>query len=215
MRTRLTVLAVAALLTLGTGSVVAASMDDPTADDESAEVLPANHSVDVLEPDEIDADDVDRALEAAWENETVRAAVEDDSAVHFEVWGSAFDDEEVVVDVAPGATPGETRIVAEVDLDEDRVTSVDEPVTLNVTQSTSVDLDGEDVHEVENGEEIVFVENVTRDSAASTFEVQVEEHSTDGGDETATADDDDGAAVFDFGVSGTAPSPAPLPALLG
>lgn len=199
MRTTVTLLAVAALLTLGTGSVVATSMEDPTAN--SPEELPANHTVDVVNPDAIDDAQVDRAIETAWANDTVRGYFADDPAIHFEVWAPELRDDAVHVEVAPNDAPDETRVVATVDLNRHRVTSIEEPVTLNVTSATSMQFDDGSIKEVENGEEIVYETNLTVKSADQADRLRIDARTLDReGDGTFSVEVDDEVSTAAFGI---------------
>jgi hypothetical protein len=138
MRYKTLTLAVAALLALGAGGVTATSMTNPAADTASADVLPANHTVDVVNPDEVSDEAVEQAIETAWANEDVRGYVEGNDAVHFEVWASELDDDTVYVDVAPIESPKDTLVRAHVNVTQQTVISTDEPVTLNASNATSI-----------------------------------------------------------------------------
>jgi len=138
MRYKTLTLTVAALLALGAGAATATSMTNPAADTASADALPANHTVDVVNPDELSDAAVDQAIETAWANADVRSYVEGNDAVHFEVWASELDNDTVYVDVAPIESPEDTLVRAHVDLNQQTVTSTDEPVTLNASNATSI-----------------------------------------------------------------------------
>ena len=73
-------LALAATLAVATGGAVAA---DASTDD----ALPADYERDVVDPDgDLSDEAIDRAIETAWANEEVRAALSDDATPSFEVW---------------------------------------------------------------------------------------------------------------------------------
>ena len=139
MRTKALTLAVAALLALGASGGVTASTATPVADTASADALPSDHTVDVVNPDAVSDAAVDQAIETAWANDTVQSYFDDGAAVHFQVWATELDEDVVHVNVAPRDAPDETRVVADVALGENTVTSVDEPVKLTASNSISID----------------------------------------------------------------------------
>ena len=193
MRTKLAVLAVAALLAFGTGSVVAA-MDTPTTDTASDDVLPANHSVDVIDPGEMSDEKIDQAIETAWANETVRSYFDDDAAVHFEVWASGLDEDVIHVEVAPIEEPDETRVIADVNLSEQRVTYIDEPVKLNASNAITIDATDYDLNDTEHSQNTNNEENATRLTADQATQIELNDRSIErGGDGTFTfeVEDDD------------------------
>ena len=199
MRDTVLTLAVVALLALGASGVVAADMDTATADTPSAAALPANHTVDVSNPDAVSDDEAEQAIKTAWANDTVRSYFDDSAPIHFEIWGSAVDDETVHVNVAPQDAPEDTRVVADVDLDTQTVTSVDEPVTLTATNSVSLDATEYDVVSAD-GDELELNqdnensdENATKIPADRVSHIQLNESSmVRGGDGTFTFWIDDG-----------------------
>lgn len=202
MRTTLAALAVAALLALGAGGVAAATADTPQAD-APTDVLPANHTVEVV-GDDLSDETRDRAIRTAWANDTVSSHFADGDPVHFEVWPSQ--NGSIRVMLAPGQHPNETRVVATVDADQWAVTSVSEPITLaaiNVTDVnesdvevnvTSVRTDGDDDrnatrHTADQSRQFRIVELTTdRENGTTVFEA-----STDGTESSATAETDAGA----------------------
>lgn len=197
MRTKLAVLAVAALLALATGSVVAA-MDTPTADTKSDDVLPANYTVDVINPGEVSDEDVDRAIETAWTNEEVRSYFDEGAAVHFEVWASTLDEDVIHVKVAPIEEPDETRVLADVNLSEQQVTYIDEPVTLNASNAITVNAGDYDLNATERSGDTSGEDNATRLTADQSVQLELNESSIErGGDSTFTfeVEDDDGAST--------------------
>ncbi len=191
MRTNLSVLAVAALLVVGTGSVVAAAMDDPTADTSSADALPSNYTVETIGTADLSDEELATALEIAWANEDVRSYVDDGTAVHFEVWTSDLDDS-VHVNVAPEATPDDTRVLAEVDLDQQTVTTIDEPVELNASSAITIDASDYNLTEPTARGETTDGENATRLTAEQSQQIQLNETTIDrGGDGTFTIEVED------------------------
>ena len=201
MRYNALTLAVVALIAIGASGVVAAGMDAPAADSESAEVLPANHTVDVVNPDEVSDGEVDQALETAWANDDVQSYFADRTAIHFDVWASELDDGIVHVKIAPADTPDETRAIADVDLDQETVTSIDEPVTLNASNSMSIDTSDNNTVSIDdteyelNGTDANSDENATRYTADQATQFQFNESSIErGGDGTFSIEleDDDG-----------------------
>lgn len=143
MRYKTLILAVAALLALGAGGVTATTMTTPAADAGSAAALPANYTVDIANPDEVTDEAAEQAIETAWADDDVQSYVEGNDAVHFEVWASELDDDTVYIDVAPLESPEDTLVRAHVNVDEQTVTSTDEPVTLNASDAISITASGE------------------------------------------------------------------------
>jgi len=186
MRHKLAVLAVAALLALSTGGVVGATLDTPT--DESTETeLPNDHTVENVNPDELSEEEADRALEAAWANETVRSYFDDDTGVHFKLWASAFDEDSVSVHAAPVDAPDDTRVIAEVDLTDGVVTRTHEPVRLNASNAIEIDGSNYDIETVDAQKRADSDENATRISSDELHQVQLNESSIErGGDGTFT-----------------------------
>ena len=203
MRHRLTVLAVAALLALGTGGGVAAALDQPTNGAEP----PADYTVAVETPDELTDEDVDRAVALAWADDQVRSQFEDGAAVHFELWASGSADGIVHVDVTPADDHEDLRAVADVNVDDGTVTNVDEPVTLTVSDATSIDGDEYDLvdaaTDADSGADAATETtsddgNATRLTADESVSIDVE-NATDAGDD----------GTFSVTVpDGTAPTPA-------
>ncbi|MDG5778764.1 hypothetical protein VB773_00075 [Haloarculaceae archaeon H-GB2-1] len=152
MRTKLAALAVAVLLVIGTGSVVAA-MDPPTTDTASDYVLPVNYTIDVFNPGEESDEEVDQAIETAWVNHTVRSYFDEGAAVHFEVWATGSDEDVMRVKVAPIKEPDEKRVIAEVDLPEQQVTSTDEPEKLNASNAITINISDYDLNDTEHNQD--------------------------------------------------------------
>ena len=191
MRTKLAVLAVAALLALGTGSVVAA-MDMPTADTASDDVLPANHTVDVINPGAVSDEEVDQAIETAWANQTVRSYFDEVTAVHFEVWASGLDQSVIHVKAAPLEEPDETRVITDVNLSKKQVTYVDEPVKLNASNAITIDAIDYDRNDTEPSQHTNNEEHVTRLTADQATQIELNESSIErGGEGTFTLEVED------------------------
>lgn len=180
MRTKLAVLAVAALLALGTDSVVAA-MDTPTADIASDNALPANYTVDVINPGEVSDEEIDQAIETTWANDTVRSYFDDDAAVHFEVWASELDEDVIHVKVAPIEEPDETRVIADVNLSEQQVTYIDEPVKLNVSNAITINASDYDLNDADHSQDTNGEENATRLTADQAAQIELNESSIERG----------------------------------
>ena len=201
MRTKLAVLAVAALFALGTGSVVAA-MDGPTTDTASDDVLPANYTVDVMNSGEVSDEEVDQAIETAWSNETVQSHFDEGGAVHFEIWASGLDKDVIHVNVAPIEEPSETRVIADVDSSEQQVTSIDEPVKLNASNAITIDAGDYDINGTEHSQETNDEENATKLTADQATQIELNGSSIDrGGNGTFSFELED-----DDGTNTTAPS---------
>lgn len=197
MRTKLAVLAVAALLSLGTGSVVAA-MDAPTADTISNDALPANYTVDVINSGEVSNEEVNQTIETAWANDTVRSYFDDDAAIHFEVWASELDEDVIHVKVAPIEEPDKTRVIADVDSSEQQVTSTDEPVKLNASNAITINASDYDISGTEHSQDTNGEDNATRLTADKATQIELNENSIErGGNGTFTfeIEDDDGSST--------------------
>ncbi|MDS0283696.1 hypothetical protein [Haloarcula onubensis] len=185
MRYKALTLVVAALLALGAGGVTAASLTNPTADAASADALPANYTVDVVNPDGVSDEAAEQAIETAWANDDVRSHLDGTDAVHFEVWASELDDDTVYVDVAPIDSPEETLVRAHVDVARQTVTATDEPVTLDASNATSITASGEGNVSV-NGTDYELnpdaetpAENATRYTAEQSTEFQINASAAD------------------------------------
>ena len=195
MRTKLAILAVAALLALSMGSVTAA-MDTTTADTTSDDVLPANYTVDITNSGEVRDEAVDQAIETTWTNQTVRNHFDEGAAVHFEVWASRLDADVIHIKVAPIDEPDETRVIADVDLSEQRITSVDEPVKLTASNAVSINASDYDIKKIENSNNGSDGTNTTRLTADQAVSIQLNESSIEHGDDgTFTFEVDDGNEI--------------------
>ncbi|MDQ2055540.1 hypothetical protein [Halobellus sp. H-GB7] len=193
MRTKLAVLAVAALLALVTGSVVAA-MGAPTADTASDVALPANYTVDVINSREMSDEEVDHAIETAWANDTVRSYFADDVTVHFEVWASGLDEDVSHVTIAPIDESSGARVLADVNLSEEQVIYIDEPVKLNASSAITIDAGDYGLNGTEHNQNTNSEENTTKLAADQATQIELNESSIErGGDGTFTfeAGDDD------------------------
>jgi len=130
-------LALAAVLAIATGGAVAA---DASTDD----ALPADYERDVVDPDgDLSDEAIDRAIETAWANEEVRAALSDDATPSFEVWAEDGDGAvDASVWVSPVDGSPEDTVVADVDLDAGTVTDVSAPevVTADEFETDSVEI---------------------------------------------------------------------------
>ncbi|WP_276274109.1 hypothetical protein [Haloarcula litorea] len=184
MHTKALTLAVATLLTVGVGGVATATTDTATADAGSAAGLPANHTVDVVTPDELTGEAGDRAVEIAWANDEVRRHFAADAAVHFEVTASKLHDGVVSVSIAPMETPGNARVVADVRLDQQTVTSVVEPVTLDASNAVSLDAGAHTTASEANASDDAtsHAGNVTRVTAGESIHLRVNESTIEDGE---------------------------------
>ena len=174
MRYTTQTLAVLMLLAVVAGGVSAAPTTHPSTATSADVAQPANYTVDTVDPDdELTDRDVETARELAWANDTVRAAVDADTPVEFEVWAPSSDEDHVSVWVDQNGT---TVAVADIDLAAESVLAVDEPAVLSVDETES------------------FAVETTLDSAAeestTVFEVDIEDETTaDGSVDNRTVDD--------------------------
>lgn len=186
MRTKLTVLAVTALLALGTGSAVAA-MDTPTSDTASDDALPAKHTVDVINTGEVNYEEIDLAVETAWANDTVQDYFDDDVAVHFEVWASRLDDDVIHVKVAPIQNPDKTRVIADISLSGQQVTYIDEPVKLNASNAVTINASDYDLTDTDHSQDTSDEKNTSEGTIDQTTQIDLNESSIErDGDGTFT-----------------------------
>ncbi|APW98535.1 hypothetical protein CHINAEXTREME_12455 [Halobiforma lacisalsi AJ5] len=147
--------------------------------------MPANYTTEITNSDAMTDAEIDRALTTAWQNDTVQNYFDDGAAVHFDVWASELHDDTMYVKVAPIDAPDETRVIADVDLDRQAVTSTDEPVKLDTTDSVSIDASDIDLDQPDQQDEPSDVEDVTQYSATETVEFDLNESSIEhGGDGT-------------------------------
>lgn len=158
MRTTLLALALAvAAVTAGVGGAVA---DGSSAHD--TDVLPDDHAIDVVDPaDDLAVADVTAAVETAWTDDEVRAAVDDSAPLEFEVWADPATDTDA--DVAVWITERDDQAnatIADVDLGTEMVLDVREPITKTTMHTDRVDLAVVDVGDL--GGEVTFsIENGT------------------------------------------------------
>lgn len=179
MRTTLLALALAvAAVAAGAGGAVA---DGPSAHD--TDVLPDDHVIDVVDPDdELAEADVTTAVETAWTDEDVRAAVDDAASLEFTVWADpagTVSETDVAVWITDRDEPAEATI-ADVDLGTGTVLDVRAPITKTATHTDRVDLTAVDADElpgdvtfsVENGTaaDRVAVRTTSEDAEASVDE---------------------------------------------
>ena len=183
MRYTTQTLAVLMLLAVVAGGVSAAPTTHPSTATSADVAQPANYTVDTVDPDdELTDRDVETARELAWANDSVRAAVDADTPVEFEVWAPSSDEDHVSVWVDQNGT---TVAVADIDLAAESVLAVDEPKVLSTEQAES------------------FAVETTLDSAAeestTVFEVtDIEGETTaDGSLDNRTVDDGYSTIVLD------------------
>lgn len=144
-------LALAAMLALGAGGAVAAIATDDTVGERDAAMAqqtePAeNYTTEVRDPHGVlTSADVDAAVETALSDEEMRSYFDDGESVHVELWAPQPDERRAVVSLSPGEAPNDTRVLANVWLDRQEVTGVEEPRTLDESTGISVELtdDGE------------------------------------------------------------------------
>jgi hypothetical protein len=137
MRHETVTLAVAALLALGAGGAVAASM--PAADASPApDGQPSDYTVDVVDPDDrLTEQEVTELRRLAWSADEVRRQFEGTETVHFHI-EAVGDDLEVYVATDEQAPP---KVVAEVALDDEEVTDVQSlNNTMTADAATSIEL---------------------------------------------------------------------------
>ena len=182
MRYTTATLAALTLVALVAGGVSAAPTAPSTAASADVE-QPANYTTGTVDPDdELTDSDVETARELAWANDSVRAAVDADTPVEFEVWAPSSDEDHVSVWVDQNGT---TVAVADIDLAAESVLAVDEPKVLSTEQAES------------------FAVETTLDSAAeestTVFEVtDIEGETTaDGSLDNRTVDDGYSTIVLD------------------
>jgi len=179
MRSKLLALALAATLAIGAGGVVAA---DAGSGERSAVQLPDEFGVDVTDSEDVLNDaDVDRAIAIAWDDEAFRSYFETGEYVHFDVWAPG-PDEHVHVSAGPSSDTGDDRVYATVDLDAGVVTEVDEPMTVNASEMTTIELDDDEIEVVDT----------TDEGDDGTVEFEVTENQTDADieyDEKLTAEE--------------------------
>lgn len=133
MRTKLIALALALMLAVGTGGVIAAGVSSNTASEEQP---PDNYTVEINDPfDKLSSDDIDEAIQTVWTNEQVQSEVENSNDIHFDIVAGT---EKIQLGVAPGPD-AEDQIVAKVDPDG-TVTEVFDP-GLTSDDTTTVKLD--------------------------------------------------------------------------
>lgn len=177
-QTQIALVALLALAVMASG-VSAATMTSPLAGDSPSAadtVQPDEYTVDTVDPDdELTDDDIETAREIAWGNETVRASVNADEPVQFEVWApnDAKDHPSVWVE------QNDTTVVADIDLESESVVAVDEPTVLTADNVTTVDTDSS-------------VDGSGGDDSTITFDEATDGTTHSGGaSETVTVDGDE------------------------
>ncbi|WP_254831265.1 hypothetical protein [Haloglomus salinum] len=204
MRYNALTLVVVALLAVGASGGVAASTNPSTAGTTPADVPAANHTVDIVNPDEISDEEVDRAIETAWANDEVQSYFDDDAAVHFDIWASELDERVVHVNIAPADAPDSTRVIADVDIERGTVTSIDEPVRLNASNAMTINTSGDTSVSIDGAEYELHGNDTTSDGDATRYPAhqathfQLNESSIErGGDGAFTfeLEDDDGTVT--------------------
>lgn len=199
MQHKVIALAVAALLAVGASGAVAASMTTspsagtaPTTD----AVQPANHTVDVVDPDdELRSQDVTDARQLALASDDVRRYVDDSESVSVEVFAPVTDDDTTSVWLAPNET-APTRVVVEVDLENDTIVGITEPEVHSADELEHFDVDDSEL-EVENATDGVELESeAANDSSKIEFDVTGDSGDSDDDDViTLTSDDADTISV--------------------
>jgi hypothetical protein len=149
-------------LALAAGGVSAATTSPSAGDSPAATdaVQPDRYTVEMVDPhDELTAAEVERARELAWANDTVRAAVDADEPVKFEIWAPVNDDDRTSVWIEQD---GRSVVVADVDLDAGNVVSVEEPTVLTADEAVQIETDDA----VESTDEDRFTVEVEESSPA-------------------------------------------------
>ena len=139
MRYTTATLAVLALVALVAGGVSAAPMTNPSTAPSADVAQPAEYNIDTVDPDDkLTNQDIETARELAWANDSVRAAVDVDSPVQFDVWAPNGEDDHVSVWVEQNET---TVAIADIDLDAESVLTVDEPTVLSSDETESFEVE--------------------------------------------------------------------------
>lgn len=192
MRTKIAILAAATLLILGTGSIVAA-VDEPRNDTVSEDELPANFSVDVTNSEKVSDEGVDQAIKTAWANDTIQSYFDKNEPVSFEIWASGLDGEAIRVKAAPIKGADETRVTATVDLSEQQVTSITEPMKLNSSRADTISTSDYNLNATQSVDDTSDKENATRLTSDQADQVDLNQSSierSDDGTLTFEVDDD-------------------------
>jgi hypothetical protein len=143
-------------------------------------------------------EEIDQAIETAWANDTVRSYFDDDTAVHFEVWASRLEGDVIHVKVAPIDDPDETRAIADVNLSEQQVTYIDEPVKLNASNAITINASDYDRNDTEHSQNTDDEQNATKLTADQATQIELNESSIErSGDGTFTieVEDDNGTTT--------------------
>ncbi|RLM63662.1 hypothetical protein [Halorubrum sp. Atlit-26R] len=126
-------------MALVAGGVSAAPMTHPSTAASADVAQPVNYTTDTVDPDDKLTDsDVETARELAWANDSVRAVVDGDTPVHFDVWAPNGEDDHVSVWVEQNET---TVAIADIDLDAESVLTVDEPTVLSTDETETFELE--------------------------------------------------------------------------
>lgn len=179
MRSTLLTLAVAiaAVAALGIGGAVA---DGPSTD-ETDGALPADHEIDVVDPDgDLSNADVTDAIDLAWANDEVRATIEDSDPLEFTVWAKDHPDGETDASVWVSELDDPAHaVVADVDLDADSIVEVTEP-----TEITADEMQVENVSlvEADSTEGSVVTFSVENGTVGDRFEVSTDKRGSTEGD---------------------------------
>jgi hypothetical protein len=143
-------------------------------------------------------EEIDQAIETAWANDTVRSYFDDDTAVHFEVWDSRLDEDVTQIKIAPAEEPDKTRVIADVNLSEQQVTYIDEPVKLHASNAITVNGSDYDLNDTEHSQNTDDEENAARLTADQATQIELNESSIErSGDGTFTieVEDDNGTTT--------------------
>jgi len=186
-------MAVAVALTVSVGGAAAAEHVYSLSDEDSSDELPEEYDLTVIDPDEQLTDDqVDTALELAWQHDDVRAAFEESETYNITVQAAGLEDVTVIID---GNDDEASGVV--VDLEAETVTDIHAGDQIHSAQSVeSVSLDAQ---EVGNDTNVVHVSDTESDvvvtnsdnASATAIETQsadTTERSEDSGDDFTLAD---------------------------
>lgn len=190
MKSKLLTLAMAAAvaLTVSVGGAAAAEHVHSLSDEDSSDELPEEYDLTVIDPDEQLTDEqVDTALELAWQHDDVRTAFEESDAFDVTVQAAGLEDVTVIIDGNDDEASG-----AVVDLEDETVTDVLAGDQIHSAQSVeSVSLEEQEIGNDTNvvhasdTESDVFVTNSDNVSATAieTQSADITERSEDSGDD--------------------------------
>ena len=138
MRYKTATLALLTLLAVMAGGASAASMTQPPASVADVE-QPANYTVETIDPDDqLDQADAELARQLAWGNETVRAHVDADDPINFQLQAPASEDGHVSVWIEQHGT---AQATADIDLDTESVVAAEDVQVLTVDETDSIDVE--------------------------------------------------------------------------